>query len=157
MDERMMSRAGLISCDNVSSGIGGPFGAVITKTGTDEVVAACGNSVTTTNDPTAHAEMNAIRNACATLGTFDLRGHTLYTSCEPCPMCLGGIYWAHIDKVFYSNSKIDAQNIGFDDSFIYDELDKHIVERSVPFIHLECDDAVRGFELWKQTDLKTKY
>ena len=131
MERHLIERAGLISKDNVANKLGGPFGALIANTKTGQIVAECGNSVTTTNDPTAHAEVNAIRKACKKLNTFDLSGNTIYTSCEPCPMCLGAIYWAHLDKVYYSNTKADAKNIGFDDSFIYDEIERPITERII--------------------------
>ena len=149
-DMKFMKMAGRASCDNVKYSRGGPFGAVIVNNNTGDVVASCGNSVILSNDPTAHAEVNAIRTACKQLKTHNLEGHTLYSSCEPCPMCLGAIYWAHIDKVFYSNTKNDAANIGFDDSFIYKELEKKNEDRSIEFKCIECAEAVRGFELWKQ-------
>lgn len=117
--EELMRRAIVLSVDNVRNG-GGPFGAVITRNG--EVVATGVNRVTANNDPTAHAEVSAIRNAAEALGTFDLSDCEIYTSCEPCPMCLGAIYWARLKKVYFANNKTDAKNIGFDDSFIYDEL-----------------------------------
>lgn len=157
MEQRHIERAGIISKVNVINGLGGPFGAVIANTETGQIVAECGNSVTTTNDPTAHAEVNAIRKACRILNTFDLSGNTLYTSCEPCPMCLGAIYWAHLDKVYYSNTKTDAKNIGFDDSFIYDELDRPIGERIIPFYNITTDVAQEAFNEWKLSSEKTEY
>ncbi len=119
-DRKFMLDAIQLSKQNINEG-GGPFGAIIVKEG--QIIATGVNRVTNENDPTAHAEVKAIREACNKLKTFDLSGCTIYTSCEPCPMCLGAIYWAHIDKVFYGNNKSDARNIGFDDSFIYDELE----------------------------------
>jgi guanine deaminase len=134
---------------------GGPFGAVIVKDG--KFVAKTSNSVTLSNDPTAHAEINAIRAACSALKTFDLSGCTIYTSCEPCPMCLGAIYWARIDKIFYANNRIDAKNIGFDDSFIYDELAKPMSERSIPTMQIMHNEAIKAFEAWKQKTDKIEY
>ena len=118
-NKEFMRKAIELSVENVKNG-GGPFGAVIVKG--DEIVATGVNRVTAHNDPTAHAEVSAIREACRRLGTFDLSGCEIYTSCEPCPMCLGAIYWAHLDKIYYGNNKDDAADIGFDDSFIYEEL-----------------------------------
>tara|TARA_Y100000389_G_C17073948_1_gene323355 strand:+ start:35 stop:508 length:474 start_codon:yes stop_codon:yes gene_type:complete len=157
MEQKCIERAGLISKINITNGFGGPFGAVIANTKTGQIVAECGNSVTTTNDPTAHAEVNAIRKACAKLNTFDLSGNTIYTSCEPCPMCLGGIYWARLDKVYYSNTKTDAKNIGFDDSFIYDEINRPIQERYIPFYKIITDVAKEAFNEWKLSSEKTEY
>lgn len=134
---------------------GGPFGAVIVKDG--QIVSKASNSVTLDNDPTAHAEINAIRKACSALKTFDLSGCTIYTSCEPCPMCLGAIYWARINKIFYANDRTDAKNIGFDDSFIYDELEKPITKRSVPLIQIMQCEALKAFEAWKEKADKIEY
>ncbi|MBI9066664.1 MAG: nucleoside deaminase [Salinivirgaceae bacterium] len=153
-DRKFMLDAIQLSMDNLKQG-GGPFGAVIVKDG--KIVAAAANSVTNDNDPTAHAEVNCIRKACAALKTFDLAGCTIYTSCEPCPMCLGAIYWAHIDKVFYGNNKVDARNIGFDDSFIYDEIDLPIDKRKVEFIQLLPEEAIKTFQTWIEMDGKTEY
>ena len=119
-NESLMRKAIELSIDNVTCG-GGPFGAVIAKEG--KIISTGVNHVTKSNDPTAHAEIDAIRKAASILGTFDLSGCELFASCEPCPMCLGAIYWAHIDKLYYGNSKSDAKDVGFDDSFIYDELE----------------------------------
>ncbi len=143
-----------LSIDNVKKGAG-PFGAVIVKDG--KIVAAATNSVTIENDPTAHAEVNAIRKACKILSTFDLSGCAIYTSCEPCPMCLGAIYWAHIDKVFYGNNKTDARNIGFDDSFIYDEIDLPIDKRKVSFTQLLPKKAIKAFNDWQNKEDKVAY
>ncbi|WP_301200468.1 nucleoside deaminase [Plebeiibacterium marinum] len=155
IDHRMfMARAILLSEDNVKKG-GGPFGAVIVKDG--EIVAEGYNQVTAQNDPTAHAEVTAIRNACRILDTFDLSGCIIYTSCEPCPMCLGAIYWARIDKVFYGNSKSDAASIGFDDDFIYKELERPYSGRSLSFVQIMKDEANNAFRLWDGLDSKTEY
>ncbi len=143
-----------LSKDNVKKGAG-PFGAVIVKDG--EIISATANSVIIENDPTAHAEVNAIRKACKVLNTFDLTGCVIYTSCEPCPMCLGAIYWAHIDKVFYGNNKTDARNIGFDDSFIYDEIDLPIDKRKVNFEQLLPEKAIKAFKDWQDNEDKVEY
>ena len=134
---------------------GGPFGAVVVKDG--KIIAKASNTVTLDNDPTAHAEINAIRATCSALKSFDLSGCVIYTSCEPCPMCLGAIYWARINKIFYANSRTDAQKIGFDDSFIYNELKKSISERSIPTIQIMQNEAVKAFEAWEQKTDKIKY
>jgi guanine deaminase len=137
------------SLDNVLARTGGPFGAAIVNSTTREVVAVSSNSVTTDNDPTAHAEVNAIRAACRRLGTFSLSGHTLYTSCEPCPMCLGAIYWARLDRVCYANTSSDAASIDFDDAMIYDELRKDVGDRQLEFAHVPNETARRAFSLWQ--------
>lgn len=155
--EHYLQQAAQISLDNVINQTGGPFGAVIVNSSDGTVVAATGNSVTTTNDPTAHAEVNAIRQACQKLNTFDLSGHTIYSSCEPCPMCFGAIYWAHLDKVYYSNTKDDAKSIGFDDSFIYEELDKPMSERTLPFQCCPNVTAKKAFDEWQKTGDKVEY
>ena len=134
---------------------GGPFGAVIVKDG--EIIAGSSNSVTIDHDPTAHAEVNTIRQACQKLGTFDLSGCTIYTSCEPCPMCLGAIYWAHIDRIFYGNTRKDARDIDFADDFIYEELDRPLDERTVPIINMLRDEALNSFRLWTEKTDKTVY
>ena len=134
---------------------GGPFGAVIVKDG--EIVAGSANSVTRDNDPTAHAEVNTIRQACRNLGTFDLSDCVIYTSCEPCPMCLGAIYWARIKKVFYGNTKKDAADINFADDFIYKELEQGYGERTVPFIPLLRDEALASFRAWEEKQDKVEY
>lgn len=134
---------------------GGPFGAVIVKDGA--IIAGSSNSVTIDNDPTAHAEVNTIRKACRQLGTFDLSGCTIYTSCEPCPMCLGAIYWARIDRIYYGNNRKDAAEINFADDFIYEELDKPLNERTVPIIPMLRDEALQTFRLWSEKDDKTEY
>lgn len=149
-----MREAVRLSVENVKNG-GGPFGALIVKDG--ELVATGVNRVTDSCDPTAHAEVNAIRAACKKLHTFNLEGCELYTSCEPCPMCLGAIYWAHLDKVYYGNTKDDAKKIGFDDSFIYDELAVPRAERCLKTEALLRDEAIEAFRLWMNTEDKTEY
>jgi guanine deaminase len=140
---------------NVKQGQGGPFGAVIVKDGM--VIARSANRVVQTNDPTAHAEVSVIRMACQELDTYNLAGCEIYTSCEPCPMCLGAIYWARIDKIHYANTKADAAKIGFDDHFIYDELEQPMDKRKLPFVQLMRDDALKAFTLWNEAENKTDY
>ena len=149
-----MQKAIDLSIESAKNG-GGPFGAVIIKN--NEIVAAAANSVSQNNDPTAHAEITAIRKACSELKTFDLTGCELYTSCEPCPMCLGAIYWAHIDKVYYANTKEDAMNTGFDDSFIYDEIERGIHNRKISFEQFMQKDAISAFSLWLENDERINY
>lgn len=134
---------------------GGPFGCVIVKG--DEVIARGHNLVLQTMDPTAHAEVVAIRNACEALQSFQLNGCEMYCSCEPCPMCLGAIYWARPDKVFYANTKSDAAAIGFDDQFIYQELELPYQKRSIPMLQIKLADAIKVFDAWKQHPNKTLY
>ena len=134
---------------------GGPFGAVVVKD--EKVIAGSSNRVTLELDPTAHAEVNAIREACRRLGTFDLKGCTIYTSCEPCPMCLGAIYWAHIDRIYYGNTRKDARDVDFADDFIYDELARPMDERTVPIVPLLRDEAQESFRLWTEKADKTAY
>lgn len=153
-DKEMMHEAIRLADESVANG-GGPFGAVIVKDG--EIIAATSNRVTLDNDPTAHAEVNCIRMACKRLGTFDLSGCTIYTSCEPCPMCLGAIYWARIDRIFYGNNRQDAADIGFDDDFIYQELARPMDSRSTPIIPILQDEALHSFRLWTEKTDKTKY
>ncbi|MCX4259266.1 MAG: nucleoside deaminase [Muribaculaceae bacterium] len=152
--KELMRKAIELSIENIASG-GGPFGAVITRDG--EIIATGVNRVTSEHDPTSHAEVNAIRNACRKLNTFDLAGCEIYTSCQPCPMCLGAIYWAHIDKIYYGNTKTDAKEIGFDDSFIYDELALPDSLRRLPAESMLSDEAIRAFRLWDESDSKIKY
>ncbi len=149
-----MDRSIAIAVENVRNG-GGPFGAVITKDG--EIIAEGANRVTDNHDPTAHAEVQAIRSACEKLGTFDLSGCVIYASCEPCPMCLGAIYWAHLDKVYYAGTRQDAAAAGFDDQMIYDELEKPISGREVPFVPLRTPSAAAPFEEWGNNEEKTEY
>lgn len=140
---------------NVKQAAGGPFGAVVVKDG--EIVAQSANQVVTQNDPTAHAEVSAIRLACRQLGTYDLEGCTIYTSCEPCPMCLGAIYWARIETIYYGNTKTDAAAIGFDDHFIYQELELPLEKRQLKIIQLLPDEALTAFRLWQSSVTKTDY
>jgi tRNA(Arg) A34 adenosine deaminase TadA len=154
MDKKFMKKAIELSVNNVKKG-GGPFGAVIVKDG--KVIATGVNKVTLKNDPTAHAEVNAIRKATALLKTYDLSGCEIYTSCEPCPMCFGAIYWAHIDRIYYGNTKADAKAIGFDDSFIYEELELKMDQRKKPAIQLMPDKAIRAFEAWDHKTDKIRY
>ncbi len=154
MHNKFMLDAIGLSIKNVEQG-GGPFGAVVVKEG--QIIARGANRVTSNNDPTAHAEVNAIREACQKLNTFDLSGCIIYTSCEPCPMCLGAIYWARIDKVYYANTKTDARNIGFDDSFIYDEIAVPINQRQIKFEQLLPDEGIKAFQKWQSKDDKIAY
>lgn len=153
-DKELMREAIRLSEENVVNG-GGPFGAVIARDG--EVIATGVNRVTAAHDPTAHAEVNAIREACRKLNTYDLNGCVIYSSCEPCPMCLGAIYWAHLDKLFFGNNKTDAKKIGFDDSFIYDELELPRDRRRLPSRVMLSDEAIRAFEMWMQKADKIEY
>lgn len=152
--EEFMRRAIACSCENIKLG-GGPFGAVIVKDG--KIVAEGANKVTINNDPTAHAEVMAIRNAATNLNDFNLSGCEIYTSCEPCPMCLSAIYWARIDKIWYANTKTDAKNIGFDDSFIYDEVKLPLEKRAIPITQLLREEGLQAFKQWEQKEDKTEY
>lgn len=152
--EDFMRQAIALAVENIKSG-GGPFGAVIVKDG--KVVATGANRVTANNDPTAHAEVSAIRVACTKLGTFDLSGCVIYTSCEPCPMCLGAIYWAHIDKIYYGANQYDAAKIDFDDSFIYRELELKPEERQKPVENILHDEALAPFRAWQEKEDKIRY
>src|SRR5574344_2652837 len=152
--EELMRKAIELSKENVANG-GGPFGAVIAKDG--EIVATGVNRVTASCDPTAHAEVSAIRAATSQLNTFNLSGYEIYTSCEPCPMCLGAIYWARLDKIYYGNTKTDAKNIGFDDSFIYDEIDLKPVDRKLSSQQLLSEEAIEAFRQWEVKEDKTEY
>ena len=134
---------------------GGPFGCVIVKN--DNIIAEGSNQVTRNNDPTAHAEIVTIRNACKNLNTFDLKGTEIFTSCEPCPMCLSAIYWAHIDKIYYGNTRVDAAKIGFDDNFIYDELVLDINKRKIPLEQINQKEAIVAFNNWDLKLDKIKY
>lgn len=152
--EEFMRRAIELSICSVKRG-GGPFGAVIVKDGV--IVAEGSNNVTRYCDPTAHAEVSAIREASKKLGTFDLSGCEIYTSCEPCPMCLGAIYWAHLDKIYYGNSKENAAEIGFDDAFIYKELDLKPADREKTSEKLLPEEAIVAFKLWESKTDKVEY
>ena len=153
-DKSFMREAIRLADESVRNG-GGPFGAVIVRDG--EIIAGSSNSVTIDMDPTAHAEVNTIRQACRKLNTFDLSDCVIYTSCEPCPMCLGAIYWAHLRCVYYGNTKADAADIDFADDFIYQELDKPIDRRAVPFINMLHKEALSSFKLWSEKTDKTIY
>lgn len=150
-----MRQAIQLATDNVTSGRGGPFGAVVVKDG--KVIATGANQVTTINDPTAHAEVVALRNACQVLDTFKLDGCELYTSCEPCPMCLAAIYWARCKAIYYGCSATDAAKAGFDDQFLYEELKKPMCERAMPMAILGEKEAIKAFEAWRDSTDKVEY
>ena len=154
MKNEFMKRAIELSIDSVNKG-GGPFGCVIVKG--DKIIAEGYNKVTSTNDPTAHGEVVAIRQACKNLNNFNLSGHELYSTCEPCPMCLSAIYWAHIDKIYYANTRNDAANIDFDDSLIYLELQTDVKKRTIPMVQMMRDEALKAFDLWNKKTDKIKY
>ena len=149
-----MKKAIDLSIQNIKDS-GGPFGCVIVKD--NNIIAEGVNRVTFNNDPTAHAEIVAIRNASSKLKTFNLEGCELYSSCEPCPMCLSAIYWSHVDKVYYGNSRDDAAKIQFDDKFIYDELLLNMEERKIPISQISRDEAIKAFNLWENEENKIKY
>jgi len=155
MDNPFMARAIQLSVDNVLSGLGGPFGAVIVKDG--NIVAQGVNRVTATNDPTAHAEVVVIREACAKLGVFLLEDCEIYSSCEPCPMCLGAIYWAHLARINFGNLAADAAKIGFDDSFIYEQFARPVQQRSIPMVPMMREQALAGFRAWQERTNKIPY
>lgn len=150
-----MARAIQISLDNVLSGQGGPFGAVIVKGGS--IIAEGVNRVTSANDPTAHAEVVVIREACTRLGVFTLTDCEIYTSCEPCPMCLGAIYWARMARIYFGNAAADATRIGFDDSFIYHELVQPLTHRSIPIAQMMREQALAAFRAWQAKPNKVPY
>lgn len=152
--QELMRRAIALSEESVSKG-GGPFGAVIARNGV--IVAEASNRVTLDTDPTAHAEVSAIRAASLRLGKFDLSGCEIYTSCEPCPMCLGAIYWAHLDRIYYANDRKDAASIGFDDDFIYKEIALSPANRHKPMEILLADEAKTAFDAWQQSTSKVEY
>ncbi len=154
-ENKFMRAAIELSIRNVTSGQGGPFGAVVVKD--KKIIARGTNQVTSLNDPTAHAEVMAIRNACKELKTFQLDDCEIYTSCEPCPMCLGAIYWARPKSVFFANSKIDAAHINFDDQFIYEEISKPISERKLFTKQILREEALIAFEEWAKSEIKIKY
>ena len=149
-----MKRAIELSIESVNKG-GGPFGCVIVKD--EKIVSEGSNKVTSTNDPTAHGEIVAIREACKKINNFSLAGCELYSSCEPCPMCLSAIYWARIDKIYYANTRKDAQKIDFDDSLIYSEFQKNIDKRKIPMVQMMRNEALKAFELWDKKTDKVKY
>ena len=150
-----MRRAIALASENVRSRRGGPFGAVIVKDG--DIIAEGANSVTTLNDPTAHAEVSAIRAACQALGTFRLSGCEIYTSAEPCPMCLGAIYWAHLDRIWYGNTCADAARVEFDDAFLYREFGLCPEQRKIPAVNLCSEEAWESFQLWLESPFKIQY
>lgn len=150
-----MQRAIELARSGMESGAGGPFGAVVVKN--NEIIAEGWNKVTSSNDPTAHAEVTAIRAACKKLGSFQLDDCVIYTSCEPCPMCLGAIYWARPKKVYYGCNKQDAAGIAFDDQFIYDEIETPINQRQIPFQQVAQADALEVFKAWAEKVDKTEY
>ncbi|MEA3505674.1 MAG: nucleoside deaminase [Bacteroidota bacterium] len=150
-----MAKAIDLALENVKSGNGGPFSAIVVKDG--EIVGKGVNCVTATNDPTAHAEVSAIRDACKNLGTFQLDNCEIYTTCEPCPMCLGAIYWARPAKVFYGTTKYDAAEINFDDQFIYDEIEKDKKDRSIPMVQIMRQESLEIFKAWSEKLDKIEY
>jgi tRNA(Arg) A34 adenosine deaminase TadA len=153
-DRTFMRKAIDLSIENVRNG-GGPFGAVIVRNG--EVVATGVNNIVPHCDPTAHAEISAIRKACQKVGDFKLDGCTIYTSCEPCPMCLSAIYWSGIERIFYGNTKQDAEDINFSDKFIYDELALPMTERRVPAVNIMREEALEAFRDWEDKSDKVEY
>jgi guanine deaminase len=154
-EPRFMEQAIALATENVRTGRGGPFGCVIVHGG--EVLATGVNLVTSSNDPTAHAEVTAIRNACQALGTFQLTGCDVYTSCEPCPMCLAALYWSRCRAIFFGNTAADAARIGFDDSFLYEEVKRPLHERLVPIRRLLGPEAFESFAVWAESPYKVDY
>ena len=154
MKNEFMKRAIELSLESVNKG-GGPFGCVIVKD--EKIISEGSNKVTSSNDPTAHGEIVAIREACKKINNFSLSGCELYSTCEPCPMCLSAIYWARIDKIYYANTRKDAQKIDFDDSLIYAEFKKNIGDRKIPMTQIMRDEALKAFELWDKKTDKVKY
>lgn len=153
-DSKYMDLAAQLSYENIDKG-GGPFGAVIVKDG--EVISTGVNQVTLLNDPTAHAEVSAIRSACKKLNNFQLKDCIVYSSCEPCPMCLSALYWAGVKKIFYGNTKEDAAKIDFSDKFIYEEIDRSPSKRHLPGIHVDSSKTIKAFEKWASKEDKIKY
>ena len=154
-NEYFMKEAVKTALEGIANNDGGPFGCIVVKDG--KIIGKGNNKVTSTNDPTAHAEVNAIRDACKNLNSFQLEGCEIYTSCEPCPMCLGAIYWARPDKVYYGSNQIDAADVGFDDAFIYKEIPLPYSERSIPFVQLGRDIALEAFQEWTKKEDRTEY
>jgi len=154
-DKKFMQRAIDLAKEGMEKNAGGPFGAVVVKNG--KIVGEGHNVVTSTNDPTAHAEVTAIRNACKNLGTFQLDDCIIYTSCEPCPMCLGAIYWARPKKIYFGCTRQDAADIGFDDEFLYQELVKDLGDRQIPITKLMRKEALMAFQAWQDKTDKTDY
>jgi guanine deaminase len=155
MDNAFMARAIQLAIENVHSGRGGPFGAVIARNG--EMIAEGANQVTSTKDPTAHAEVNAIRAACARLGVFELQDCEIYTSCEPCPMCLGAIYWARLSHIYFASVAADAARVGFDDSLIYREMAQPHSQRAIPMVQMMRQEALAAFRAWEEKPNKIVY
>lgn len=155
LDERAMARAIELSASGLGGEQGGPFGAVVVRDG--KIIGEGANQVTLINDPTAHAEIGAIRAACRTLGDFSLKGCDLYTSCEPCPMCLSAAYWARIERIYFANSRAEAASIGFDDEFLYTEIGKPLEQRSVPIIRIASPQAHAVFEAWRNNPDRIDY
>ena len=154
MNNKFMMKAIELSINSVNSGTG-PFGSVIVKD--NKIISEGFNTVTSAKDPTSHAEISAIRSACKNLNNFSLEGCDLYTTCEPCPMCLSAIYWARIDRVYYANTRRDAQKIDFSDAMIYEELNKTIKDRKIPMHQMMRDEALKSFEIWDKKTDKVKY
>ena len=152
--KKFMAKAIELSINSANT-VGGPFGSVIVKD--NKIISEGSNQVTSLNDPTAHGEVVAIREACKKLNTFDLSGCEIYTSCEPCPMCLSAIYWSRLDKIYYANTREDAKNIDFDDSFIYLEIPKKIDDRKIKMTQMLRNDALKAFEIWDKKADKIKY
>jgi tRNA(Arg) A34 adenosine deaminase TadA len=155
-DKRLLARAVALSREHMEKGTGGPFGAVIADQD-GRIVSEGWNCVTSGNDPTAHAEITAIRRACESLDRFDLKGHVIYSSCEPCPMCLAAIYWARLDRLIFANSREQAAAIGFDDAAIYAEIPKPLAERSIPTLHQPGADAAQVFADWLKKADRVEY
>jgi len=155
LHQTFIEQAVELAVANVKSGNGGPFGALVVRNG--EIVGRGANSVTTSNDPTAHAEVNAIRDACKNLNTYQLDDCVVYTSCEPCPMCLGAIYWARPKAIYYAADQNDAANAGFDDSFIYKEIELQSEKRSIPAVHLQTGNNNEPFEVWNAFESRKEY
>ena len=155
MADRFMERAIALARENVRMGLGGPFAALIVRDGS--ILASGANQVTSAQDPTAHAEIVAIRAACQELRTFQLNGCELYTTCEPCPMCMGAIYWARLPKIYYASTREDAARIGFDDSFIYDQLVLPLHERKIAMVPLMREQALEAFREWEKSQTKIQY
>ena len=154
MKNKFMQRAIELSIESINSG-GGPFGSVVAKD--NEIISEGMNRVTVNNDPTAHGEITAIRQACKKLNTFDLTGYELYTNCEPCPMCLSAIYWSHIDKVYYANTRDDAHKIDFLDPVIYSELQKSNEEKKIRMVQMMREEGLKAFKIWDKKADKIKY
>ena len=153
-NSKFILRAIEISIESAKT-VGGPFGSIIVKD--NQIISEGSNQVTSTNDPTAHGEIVAIREACKKLNTFNLAGCDLYSSCEPCPMCLSAIYWSHVDNIYYGNTRLDAKNIDFDDSFIYSEIKKDIYNRKIKMHQMHRDEALEAFKIWENKEDKIKY